>query len=166
MSKTSHTLTDTFHNFAKLLATAVGSPWAFATAVMVVIVWFATGAGFDYSDTWQLVINTGTTIVTFLMVFLIQNTQNRDAKAIHLKLDELIHGVKGARNRLIDLEDMSEEELDRLQKQFEKLRRMPCIREGSCETPGGGLDRRRTSLSVRRATWFPPPFRTPVCRPG
>ena len=78
---------------------------------------------FQYSDTWQLVINTGTTIVTFLMVFLIQNTQNRDAKAIHLKLDELIRSVKGARNTLIDLEELSEEELDDLQRQFVKLRR-------------------------------------------
>ena len=87
------------------------------------MVWSATGPLFKYTDTWQLVINTGTTIVTFLMVFLIQNTQNRDAKAIHLKLDELIRSVKGARNTLIDLEEMSEEELDNLQRQFVKLRR-------------------------------------------
>jgi len=82
-----------------------------------------TGPHFAYSDTWQLVINTGTTIVTFLMVFLIQNTQNRDAKAVHLKLDELIHGVQGARNSLIDLEDLSDQELTSLQQQFERLRK-------------------------------------------
>lgn len=123
MGKTHRTLTDTFHDFAKALSRAVGSPWAFLTALLIVAVWSVTGSAFHYSDTWQLVINTGTTIVTFLMVFLIQNTQNRDAKAIHLKLDELIHGVRGARDRLIDLEEMSEEELDRLQQQFVKLRK-------------------------------------------
>ncbi|MET0516069.1 MAG: low affinity iron permease family protein [Nitrospiraceae bacterium] len=123
MRKPQTTLTDAFHNFAKQLAADVGSPWVFLAALLVVVVWSATGPLFRYSDTWQLVINTGTTIVTFLMVFLIQNTQNRDAKAIHLKLDELIRSVKGARNTLIDLEEMSEEELDNLQRQFVKLRR-------------------------------------------
>jgi low affinity Fe/Cu permease len=117
-------LTDAFHNFAKQLAAEVGSPWAFIAALGIVVVWSVTGPLFKYSDTWQLVINTGTTIVTFLMVFLIQNTQNRDAKAVHLKLDELIRCVKGARNTLIDLEEMSEEELDNLQRQFVKLRRL------------------------------------------
>jgi len=123
MRKPHTTLTDAFHNFAKQLAADVGSPWVFLAALLIVVVWSATGPLFKYSDTWQLVINTGTTIVTFLMVFLIQNTQNRDAKAIHLKLDELIRGVKGARNTLIDLEEMSEEELEDLQRQFVKLRR-------------------------------------------
>ena len=120
-----HNPTDTFHHCPRQLAEAVGSPWAFLLALIVVIVWLASGSTFHYSDTWQLVINTGTTIVTFLMVFLIQNTQNRDAKAIHLKLDELIRGVAGARNRLIDLEEMSEAELDDLQRQFAKFRRQP-----------------------------------------
>jgi low affinity Fe/Cu permease len=114
--------TEAFHNFAKRASTWAGSPWAFLGAVVVVLVWSATGPFFDFSDTWQLVINTGTTIVTFLMVFLIQNTQNRDARAIHLKLDELIHKVKGARNSLIDLENCTDEELDELQSQFEKVR--------------------------------------------
>ena len=123
MRKPQTTLTDAFHNFAKHLSGGVGSPWAFIAALGIVVVWSVTGPLFKYSDTWQLVINTGTTIVTFLMVFLIQNTQNRDAKAIHLKLDELIRSVKGARNTLIDLEEMSEEELDNLQRQFVKLRR-------------------------------------------
>jgi low affinity Fe/Cu permease len=116
-------VTEFFHTFAKRASIWVGSPWAFILAVFVVIIWTATGSLFDYSDTWQLVINTGTTIVTFLMVFLIQNSQNRDAKAIHLKLDELVHKMKGARNSLIDLEDCTDEELDRLQEQFEALRR-------------------------------------------
>src|SRR5258708_1266785 len=96
-----------FHQFASAAARKVGSSWAFIIAVSIVLVWSITGPMFHYSDTWQLVINTGTTIITFLMVFLIQNTQNRDAKAIHLKLDELIRGIKGARNRMADLEEMS-----------------------------------------------------------
>jgi low affinity Fe/Cu permease len=123
MRKPQTTLTDAFHHFSKQLAAGVGSPWAFIAALGIVVVWSTTGPFFQYSDTWQLVINTSTTIVTFLMVFLIQNTQNRDAKAIHLKLDELIRSVKGARNTLIDLEELSEEELDDLQRQFVKLRR-------------------------------------------
>ena len=113
---------EAFHNFAKRASACAGTPWAFLASVLVVVMWGATGPVFGFSDTWQLVINTGTTIITFLMVFLIQNTQNRDAKAIHLKLDELIHKVKGARNSLIDLEDCTDEELDRLQAQFEHLR--------------------------------------------
>lgn len=123
MAKLHRALTDSFHHFAKRLSGDMGSPWAFMVALLIVVLWFATGHIFHYSDTWQLVINTGTTIVTFLMVFLIQNTQNRDAKALHLKLDELIHAIKGARNQLIDLEEMSEDELDELQRQFVKMRR-------------------------------------------
>src|SRR5687768_7354651 len=113
---------DIFRSFAQAISHAVGSPWAFIIAVSIVVVWAATGPLFGYSDTWQLVINTGTTIVTFLMVFLIQNTQNRDAKAFHLKLDELLKGVKGARTDLVDLEDLSDEELTKLQREFERLR--------------------------------------------
>jgi low affinity Fe/Cu permease len=123
MHRPRKTLTDSFHEFSKTLSGAVGSPWAFIGSLMLVAAWSATGPLFHYSNTWQLIINTGTTIVTFLMVFLIQNTQNRDARAIHLKLDELIRCLKGARNTLIDLEEMSEEELDHLQQQFGKLRR-------------------------------------------
>jgi low affinity Fe/Cu permease len=115
-----------FRRFAQAAAAAVGSAWAFIIAAIIVIVWGITGPIFHYSDTWQLVINTGTTIVTFLMVFLIQNTQNRDARAMHLKLDELIRGVTGARTNLVDLEDLSDEELERLHKEFERLRhKMP-----------------------------------------
>ena len=112
-----------FRKFAQAASQAVGSSWAFILAVLIILVWAITGPMFHYSDTWQLVINTGTTIITFLMVFLIQNTQNRDAKAIHLKLDELIRGVKGARTHLVDLETLSDEELDRLQEQFKRLQR-------------------------------------------
>ena len=99
----------------------VGSSWAFIFSVVIILVWAITGPMFHYSDTWQLVINTGTTIITFLMVFLIQNTQNRDAKAIHLKLDELIKGVKGARTGLVNLEQLSDSDLERLHKEFERL---------------------------------------------
>jgi low affinity Fe/Cu permease len=100
----------------------MGASWAFAVALVVIILWAITGPFFHYSDTWQLVINTATTIITFLMVFLIQNTQNRDAKAIHLKLDELIRSTSKARNVLIDLQNMGDEELAEFQHEFEELR--------------------------------------------
>jgi low affinity Fe/Cu permease len=111
-----------FNECAARTSTAAGQPLTFVIAVGVIIVWAASGPMFHYSDTWQLVINTGTTIVTFLMVFLIQNTQNRDAKAMHLKLDELIRAVQGARNRLVDLEKLSDDELKKLEEQFTRLR--------------------------------------------
>jgi low affinity Fe/Cu permease len=111
-----------FRRFARATADLVGSSWAFLLSIAVVMVWAMLGPRYNYSDTWQLVINTGTTIVTFLMVFLIQNTQNRDAKAIHLKLDELLRGVRGARTGLVHLEDLSEEELTRLGEEFERVR--------------------------------------------
>ena len=101
----------------------MGSHWAFVGALLVVGIWAVTGPLFGWSDTWQLVINTGTTIVTFLMVFLIQNTQNRDAEALHLKLDEVIRALSGARNRLIDLEEGSDEELEKLRKEFQRLQK-------------------------------------------
>jgi low affinity Fe/Cu permease len=110
-----------FRKFAQKTSQAVGSSWAFILAFLIIVVWAFTGPMFHYSDTWQLVINTGTTIVTFLMVFLIQNTQNRDAKAIHLKLDELIKGVKGARTGLVNLEQLSDADLERLQGEFDRL---------------------------------------------
>jgi low affinity Fe/Cu permease len=115
-----------FRRFSHAVAGAVGKSWAFVLACAVVLLWALTGPMFHFSDTWQLVINTGTTIVTFLMVFLIQNTQNRDAQAIHLKLDELIKGVKGARNQFVSLEQYSDEELDRLQQEFNHLRKRAC----------------------------------------
>ena len=100
----------------------LGSAWAFSAAVLVILVWLLTGPMFHFSDTWQLIINTATTVITFLMVFLIQNTQNRDAKAMHLKLDELIRAIKDARNELVDLEELSDEELQKLEEQFRNLR--------------------------------------------
>lgn len=111
-----------FRKFSAKASELVGSHWAFAIAAFTIVVWAATGPVFHFSDTWQLVINTGTTIVTFLMVFLIQNTQNRDAKAMHLKLDELIRSHKQARNTMIDLENLSDEELNRLETEFATLR--------------------------------------------
>jgi low affinity Fe/Cu permease len=116
-------VSDAFRVFARHSASALGSAWAFGGAVLIIFVWIVTGPMFHFSDTWQLVINTATTIVTFLMVFLIQNTQNRDAKAMHLKLDELICALKDARNELVDLEDLSDEELNKLEKQFQRMRK-------------------------------------------
>jgi low affinity Fe/Cu permease len=114
---------DAFGVFARKTSTVLGSAWAFVVALLIIIIWALTGPTFHYSDTWQLIINTGTTIVTFLMVFLIQNTQNRDAKAVHLKLDELIRALGPARNKLVDLEKLSDDDLKALEAEFEKLRR-------------------------------------------
>lgn len=110
-----------FRCIANRISTWAGSVYVFIGAIIVVAAWAITGPIFDFSDTWQLVINTGTTIVTFLMVFLIQNTQNRDTKAIQLKLDELIHATKGARTHFMNLEDLSDEELAHLDSEFKKL---------------------------------------------
>jgi len=114
---------DVFRVFARRSSTVLGSAWAFGIAILVIVIWGLTGPAFHYSNTWQLIINTGTTIVTFLMVFLIQNTQNRDAKAAHLKLDEVIRALKGARNELIDLEKLADKDLTSLEKQFERVRK-------------------------------------------
>jgi low affinity Fe/Cu permease len=115
-------VSDAFRIFARKSSAVLGSPWAFAGAIFIIAVWALTGPTFHFSDTWQLIINTGTTIVTFLMVFLIQNTQNRDAKAMHLKLDEIIRALRKARNELLDLEDLSDEELKKIEEQFRQLR--------------------------------------------
>ena len=112
---------DLFRAIAARVSVMVGSAGAFITAIAIVVVWAALGPVYHYSDTWQLVINTGTTIITFLMVFLIQNMQNRDAKAIHLKLDELLKGVKGARTEMVNLEHLSDKDLDELEKEFAQL---------------------------------------------
>ena len=116
-------VSDAFRLFAHRSAFMLGSAWAFAAAAFVILVWLVTGPTFHFSDTWQLIINTATTIITFLMVFLIQNTQNRDAKAMHLKLDELIRALKGARDQLVDLEDLSDKELKKLEEQFQRMRK-------------------------------------------
>jgi low affinity Fe/Cu permease len=115
-------MNELFRKFAQRVSQLVGSAGAFALALLVIIAWAATGPLFGYSDTWQLVINTGTTIVTFLMVFLIQNTQNRDARATHVKLDELLRATRDARNSMVDVEDLPDEELERLHQEFQQLR--------------------------------------------
>lgn len=110
-----------YSRFAKATARFSGRPRTFTIAVSIILIWIITGPIFDFSDTWQLVINTGTTIVTFLMVFLIQNTQNRDTEAIQVKLDELIRATKGAHNALLDLEELEEEHLDAFRSKYQKL---------------------------------------------
>jgi low affinity Fe/Cu permease len=110
-----------FYQIARNTSEAVGSPFASIAAVSVIIIWASLGTFFKFSDTWQLVINTGTTIITFLMVFLIQNSQNRDAKAVQIKLDELIRAIDSARNEIIDVEDSSEQDLENLQQYFSRL---------------------------------------------
>ena len=129
------TVHDAFRRCAHATACAIGSPYAFAAAVLVVIAWAVCGPAFHYSDTWQLVINTGTTIATFLVVFMIQNTQNRDARAIHLKLDELIRAVESARDVLVDAEDLPDEELARLAREFQRLRRSADARAAAAAPP-------------------------------
>ena len=124
-------VSDAFRVFARRSSVMLGSAWAFAGAVLVILVWLLTGPTFHFSDTWQLIINTATTVITFLMVFLIQNTQNRDAKAVHLKLDELIRAIKDARDELVDLEDLSDEELQKLEEQFRRMRQRAENDDGS-----------------------------------
>src|SRR5690242_21712768 len=117
------TFSGAFGKIATRAAAGVGSPGAFLLAIAIVIAWGVSGPHYHYSDTWQLVINTGTTIVTFIMVFLIQNTQNRDARAINLKLNEIIRSIGKAQNDLIDIEKLSDDELDRLAAQYDRIRR-------------------------------------------
>jgi len=123
-----------FTRFAKIAARAAGHPAAFAAAIGIILVWAASGPLFGFSDTWQLVINTGTTIVTFLMVFLIQNSQNRDTEALQIKLDELIRAVAGAENALLDLEELDECELDELRARYLKLAETARLKRGGKST--------------------------------
>ncbi len=116
-------MNDFFRKFSRVASEWLGSPWAFVVALGIVLVWAVMGPAAKYSATWQLLINTGTTIVTFLMVFLIQNTQNHDSRALHLKLDELIHAVESARDDLVDIENATDEELAQHQKEFEAVRK-------------------------------------------
>lgn len=113
---------DAFGKFAAAASSWLGSKWAFVGAIVIIVVWALTGPIFHYSDTWQLVINTGTTIITFLMVFIIQNTQNRDAHAINLKLDELIHAIGPAKNQMMDIEKLSDEELATIHEKYTQMR--------------------------------------------
>jgi low affinity Fe/Cu permease len=114
-------MNEVFRRFARYTSDLLGSSWAFCAAVVIVLLWAVSGPYFRYSDAWQLTINTGTTIVTFLMVFLIQNTQNRDSRATHLKLDELIKAVRGARNSMIDLDRLTDEDLRELEAEYKRL---------------------------------------------
>ena len=114
-------IANSFNRFAKWTARTAGHPSTFGVAVAVIVIWAITGPIFGFSDSWQLVINTGTTIVTFLMVFLIQNTQNRDSTAMQIKLDELIRAVRGAHNEMVDLEDLTEEELEQMKAHYSRL---------------------------------------------
>src|SRR5438132_8518896 len=115
-------LANGFQVFAATASRLVGTKWAFAAAIALIVGWAVAGPYFHYSDTWQLVVNTATTVVTFLIVFLIQNTQNRDAKAIHLKLDEIIRAIELAHNEMIDIEKLSDEELEKMAATYERLR--------------------------------------------
>ena len=115
------TLNEQFRKVSVAAANFLGSPWMFIVNVLLILVWLAFGPVFHFSDTWQLLVNTVTTVITYLAVFLIQNTQNRDGKAVQLKLDELIRALRGARNKLVDLEDLSDEELKALKKEFQRL---------------------------------------------
>src|SRR6187399_1237982 len=121
MNETEHQPKTIFSRFARWIAAITGRPKTFGFAVLIILVWGVTGPLFHFSDTWQLVINTGTTIVTFLMVFLIQNTQNRDTEAMQVKLDELIRATKGAHNALLDLEELEEDKLDAFRARYEAL---------------------------------------------
>ena len=125
-----------FTRFAKATAHAAGEPLTFAVAASVIVLWGISGPIFGFSDTWQLVINTGTTIVTFLMVFLIQNTQNRDSEAIQIKLDELIRVTRGAHTALLNLEELEEKELEQIRKQYEEIaeRARVALRKGKSDT--------------------------------
>lgn len=121
-----------FSQFASSAARAMGSPWAFLIAVNSILLWLISGPFFGYSDSWQLIVNTGTTVLTFLAVFLIQHSQNKDSRAIQLKLDELISSSRTARNSLIDLESSTEEQMDRLREQF-AIRKQPNLTEQAAE---------------------------------
>ncbi|HEX4603525.1 MAG TPA: low affinity iron permease family protein [Candidatus Angelobacter sp.] len=141
-----------FSRFASGTAQVVGHPYVFFAAVVVLVVWAASGPYFHYSDTWQLIINTGTTIVTFLVVFLIQNTQNRDAKALHLKLDELIRSHHPANDDLIDIQKLSDEELDELEIRYEKIRKV-------CEARRAG---KKTDVQAKHDASSRPPSKSPA----
>lgn len=125
-------MNELFRKAARKASTVLGSPWAFVGAFGVILLWAVSGPIFHFSQTWQLVINTGTTIITFLMVFLIQNTQNHDSRALHLKIDELLVAIKEARSGLVDLDELSEAELDKLESSFRKIGR----KEGASAAKG------------------------------
>jgi low affinity Fe/Cu permease len=124
-----------FKRFASAASRAAGKPITFVLAALIVVLWGLSGPIFGFSDTWQLVINTGTTVITFLMVFLIQNTQNRDSEAMHIKMDEMIRAIEGAHNALLDLEELEDDDLDRIRKRYRKL-----ARKARDDIDAGGVD--------------------------
>jgi low affinity Fe/Cu permease len=128
-------LSAVFKRFASSASRATGKPITFVLAALIVVVWGVSGPLFGFSDTWQLVINTGTTIITFLMVFLIQNTQNRDSEAMHIKMDEMIRAIEGAHNALLDLEELEDDELDTIRKRYRKL-----AKKARDDIDAGGVD--------------------------
>jgi low affinity Fe/Cu permease len=133
-----------FGQFSRRIARAVGQPAGFGAACAVIILWVVTGPIFGFSDTWQLSINTGTTIVTFLMVFLIQNTQNRDAEAMHIKLDELIRAIDKAQNALLNLEELEEKDLDRIRSHYVDLAKQSRSELRAASSGGAGQDSKRS----------------------
>ena len=139
-----------FTSFAKTTSRATGRPSAFMMAGTVIVVWIVTGPLFHFSDTWQLVINTGTTIVTFLMVFLIQNTQNRDSEALQVKLDEIIRAVDGAHNALLDLEELEEHELDGIRLNYSNLAKKAReeLRQGISDTGRPDMDKKDSAIAA------------------
>jgi len=146
-----------FTSFAKMTSRTAGRPSAFVAAGAVIVIWIVTGPLFHFSDTWQLVINTGTTIVTFLMVFLIQNTQNRDSEAVQVKLDELIRAHEGAHNALLDLEELEEHELDRIRQTYSALAKQARaeLRKGITDTGHPDLGKQVTAKRVQKAPHRP-----------
>ncbi len=136
-------MSNQFSRFAKLMAHVTGQPTAFGLALSILVIWAITGPIFGFSNTWQLIINTGTTIVTFLMVFLIQNTQNRDSAAMHIKLDELVRALEGAHNALLDLEELSEDDLIKIKSQYEEL-----AKQARQELRKGGSDQHSPEVSA------------------
>ena len=148
-TKSSSRFTSWFTSFAKKTSRATGRPSAFMLAGAVIVVWIVTGPLFHFSDTWQLVINTGTTIVTFLMVFLIQNTQNRDSEALQVKLDEIIRAMDGAHNALLDLEELEEHELDGIRLRYSKLAKKAReeLRQGISDTDSPDMDKKESAAA-------------------
>ena len=148
-----------FDRAAAHIARLMGHPSAFAVACLIILIWAATGPLLGFSDTWQLVINTSTTIVTFLMVFLIQNTQNRDSHALHLKIDELLRALDAADTRLVDLEERSEQELERLSEHYKTLAADPVSNGETCDPPqtadDSGAPRQPRNQRLRRRVQEP-----------
>lgn len=157
-------------SFARRVTERAGSSWAFVGAIGVIVVWIVTGPLFRFSDTWQLVINTGTTIVTFLMVFLIQRAQNKDAQAVHLKLNELVAALEGASNRLINVEDLTEEEVRMLHRHYQRLvaiaKRESTLTHSHSIEEAEARHRRKTRLARQALAVSPPPGPEGAAPPG